>query len=80
VILLATDFRGEDLFAIDGDDERVRCLVALIAGVAFLDSADQTSKQLVIGVSGEHVIHHGSSTGAERETVDMHVLAELATD
>ena len=80
VILLATDFRGEDLFAVDGDDERVRRLVALDAGVALFHSTDEAPEQLVLGVGGEDVIDDRAAARAEWEPLDVHVLTELAAD
>ena len=71
VILGAADLRRVDLFAVDRDDERVRRLVALDAGVALFDAAHETPEQLVFAVGGEHVTHQRAAARAERQALDV---------
>jgi hypothetical protein len=80
VILRPSDLRGIHLCAINRDDERVRRVIALDAGVAFFHAADQPARQLVLGVGGEHVADHRPAAGPERQAVDVSALAELPAD
>ncbi len=80
VILGAADLRGIHLGAVDGDDERVRRVVALDAGVAFLDAADQPSRELVLAVGRKHMTDHRAAARPERQAVDVSALAELTAD
>ena len=59
------------LLAVDRDDEGVRQVVALDAGVAFLDAAHEPAEQLVLAVGREHVPHHAAAARAERQPVDV---------
>ena len=70
----APDLRGIHFRAIDRDDERVRRVVALDAGVAFLDAPDQGDSLLA---SPEHMADHRAAACSERQAVDVSVLAEL---
>ena len=80
VILRAADLRRIHFRAVDRDDERVRRVVALDAGVAFLDAADQPAGELVLAVGREHVTDHRAAACAERQAVDVSALAEFAAD
>ena len=58
----------------------MRQVVALNAGVAFLDSSDQPAEQLVLAVGGEHVPNDPAAAGAERQAVDVASLREVTVD
>jgi hypothetical protein len=80
VILGTADRGGVHLRAVDGDDEGVRRVVALDARVAFLDAADEAARQLVLAVRWKHMSHERAAAGAERQALDVSVLAEFAAD
>ena len=81
VVLRAADLRGIHLCAVDRDHERVRRVVALDAGVAFLDAPDQPARTACTRRRPET---HGGPRVPPRvpsgRPVDVSVLAELAAD
>ena len=78
VILWTTD--REHFLTVDCDDEGMRRVVAFNSDVSLFHAAEQASRQLVFPVGREDVTHHDAAAGAERQSFDVRVLAELAAD
>src|SRR5262249_3737453 len=80
MILWTADRGRERLLTVDRDDERVRRVVTFNADVPFFHAAEEAGRQLVFAVGGEDVTDNGTAARAERQTLDIAVLAELAGD
>ncbi|MNC90886.1 hypothetical protein D3C83_70400 [compost metagenome] len=55
-------------------------VVALDAGVAFLDAAHEAAEQLVVAIGRKDMTDDPAAARPERQTVDVGVLAEVAVD
>src|SRR6185312_2176102 len=78
MVFRTTDRRRKHLSAIHGHHERVRDVVAFQTRVAFRDASDQAARENILRVSRKNMMENGSAYRAERQSVDIAVLAEFA--
>jgi hypothetical protein len=80
VVLGTADLSGIHLGTVHGDDERVRLVISLNAGVALLHSPDQSPRELVLRVGWKHMTDQGAAACAERQAINVAALSKFAAD
>ena len=80
VVRLAADRRGEDLLAVDRDDEEVRRLVSLDADQPFGHGLQETAREHVLAVGRELVTDQHAAARAERQPFDVLGLRDDGAD
>ena len=80
VVLEAADLSRIHFGAVNRDDECVRQVIPLDAGVAFFHSPDQPSREFVVAVGRKHMMDQSAASCSKRQAIDVPALGEFTAD